>query len=54
MEIARDASVIGIDVGWSLTKQTSAICRLDWSGSTVSWDIVRFSAQEPGAGTCAC
>jgi hypothetical protein len=45
--IARDGSVIGIDVGCSLTRRSSAICRLDWSGSTVSWEIVRFSAQEP-------
>ena len=43
----RDGSVIGIDVGCSPTRRSSAACRLDWSGSTVSWEILRFRAIEP-------
>jgi hypothetical protein len=42
-----DGSVIGIDVGCSPTRRSSAICRLDWSVSTISWKIVRFRAVEP-------
>lgn len=45
--IARDGSVIGIDVGWSLVKRSSAICRLDWSGTSLSWETMRFRAVEP-------
>jgi hypothetical protein len=43
----RHGSVIGIDVGCSPTKRSSAVCRLDWSDSIVSWEIVRFRAVEP-------
>ena len=43
----KDGSVIGIDVGCSPTRRSSAICRLDWSASTISWEIVRFRAAEP-------
>ncbi|MDR6955519.1 hypothetical protein J2X65_004899 [Ancylobacter sp. 3268] len=40
-------SVIGVDVGCSPTRRSSAICRLDWSGDTISWEIARFRAAEP-------
>jgi Protein of unknown function (DUF429) len=43
----KESSVIGIDVGCSPTRRSSAICRLDWSASTISWEIVRFRAAEP-------
>lgn len=42
-----EGSVIGIDVGCSPARQSSAICRLDWSASTISWEIERFRAIEP-------
>ena len=45
--IAANGSVIGIDVGCSPTRRSSAICRLDWSDSTVAWEIARFRALEP-------
>lgn len=45
--ISTDSSVIGIDVGCSPTRRSSAICRLDWTGSVVSWEIARFRAVEP-------
>jgi hypothetical protein len=37
-------SVLGIDVGYSLRRRSSAICRLDWSETRVSWSIERFRA----------
>ncbi len=40
-------AVIGIDVGCSPTRRSSAICGLTWSSATVSWDIARFRAAEP-------
>lgn len=45
--IARDSSVIGVDVGCSSKRRSSAICRLDWSSSAVSWETERFRAVEP-------
>lgn len=41
------STVIGIDVGYSPTRRSSAICRLDWSDLEVSWEIARFRAVEP-------
>ncbi len=38
--------VLGIDVGWSKRKRSSAICRLDWSSTSIRWDILRFHADE--------
>ncbi len=40
-------SVIGIDVGCSPTRRSSAICLLSWTNSIVSWKIARFRAAEP-------
>lgn len=40
-------AVIGIDVGCSPARRSSAICRLDWSASSVSFEIERFRAAEP-------
>ncbi|WP_377846776.1 hypothetical protein [Bosea sp. UC22_33] len=45
--ITEQGSVVGIDVGCSPTRRSSAICRLDWSASGVSCDIARFRAVEP-------
>jgi hypothetical protein len=45
--IEANGSVIGIDVGCSPARRSSAICRLDWSDSVVAWEIVRFRALEP-------
>lgn len=47
MPLPRYGSVLGIDVGCSPTRRSSAICRLDWDGETVSWTIERFRALEP-------
>ncbi|QDZ12102.1 hypothetical protein [Devosia ginsengisoli] len=45
--VATDGAVIGIDVGCSPTRRSSAICRLNWTASLVSWEINRFRASEP-------
>ena len=37
-------SVLGIDVGWSEKRKSSAICRLSWNISEVKWEIGRFRA----------
>lgn len=43
----KDGAVIGIDVGCSPNRRSSAICRLEWSAESVSWQITRFRAAEP-------
>jgi hypothetical protein len=45
--IAVSGSVIGIDVGCSPTRRSSAICRIDWSETNIAWEIARFRALEP-------
>ncbi len=40
-------SVLGIDVGCSPTRRSSAVCRLDWDEQHVKWSIARFRAVEP-------
>jgi hypothetical protein len=39
-------SVLGIDVGYSTTKRSSAVCRLDWDTKKVTWTIDRYRAIE--------
>jgi hypothetical protein len=38
-------SVLGIDVGWSLTQRSSAICRLDWTADEIVWTAQHFNGQ---------
>ena len=42
-------SVLGVDVGYSATRRSSAVCRIDWDASSLVWKIKRFraSADEP-------
>ncbi len=40
-------AVLGIDVGASTVKRSSAICRLFWDRSTIGWAIERCRALEP-------
>ena len=42
-----DGAVLGVDVGFSRTRRSSAVCRLDWTDATLSWTIARFRAVEP-------
>lgn len=48
MTIAAECgSVVGIDVGCSPKRRSSAICRLEWTASDIKWEIARFRAVEP-------
>jgi hypothetical protein len=38
-------SVLGVDVGFSPTRRSSAVCRLDWDDRWIAWSIQRFRAQ---------
>ena len=42
-----EGSVLGIDVGWSPKRKSSAVWRLSWSDGEVNWHIRRFRAIEP-------
>lgn len=39
-------SALGIDVGCSPTRKSSAVCRFDWNELTVNWSIQRFRATD--------
>ncbi len=40
-------SVLGIDVGCSQSRKSSAVCRLDWTECEIVWANARFRAVEP-------
>jgi len=35
-------SVLGVDVGFSLNRRSSAVCRVDWDEHRITWVIKRF------------
>jgi hypothetical protein len=37
-------SVLGVDVGFSAVRRSSAVCRLDWDEERITWIIRRFRA----------
>ena len=37
-------SVLGIDVGWSQKRRSSAVCRLFWDDRQIDWKVERFRA----------
>ena len=39
-------AVIGVDVGYSPTRRSSAVCRLWWTGTVVGWEVDRFRYQD--------
>lgn len=41
--LPESGSVLGIDVGWSLSRASSGICRLDWDGKSVRWTVLHFN-----------
>lgn len=45
--IEASGSVLGIDIGCSPSRRSSAVCRLDWDERTVTWSTARFRAAEP-------
>ena len=39
-----EGDVLGIDVGWSEKRRSSAVCRLSWTKDSIAWTVQRFSA----------
>ena len=37
-------AVLGVDVGFSPTRRSSAVCRLDWNEHRITWTLQRFRA----------
>jgi hypothetical protein len=46
-QIPVSGSVLGVDVGYSPKKRSSAVCRLDWDATEIKLTIDRFRALEP-------
>ena len=40
-----NGAVLGVDVGFSPTRRSSAVCRLDWNERRIIWTLQRFRAQ---------
>ena len=40
-------SVLGVDVGYSPKRRSSAVCRLSWQDGSLAWSISRFRHIEP-------
>jgi hypothetical protein len=40
-------SVLGIDIGYSKTARSSAVCRFDWDATSIVFTVERFRALEP-------
>jgi hypothetical protein len=47
MSLPLAGAVLGIDVGYSPTRKSSAVCLLSWTEAAVTWSIQRFRAVEP-------
>ena len=39
-------NVLGIDVGWSKRRRSSAVCRLSWNKDSIDWKVRRYSASD--------
>lgn len=42
MNLPASGSVLGVDVGYSPKRKSSAVCRLSWTGGAIAWSISRF------------
>jgi Protein of unknown function (DUF429) len=45
--LASTGAVLGIDVGCSAIRRSSAVCRLAWDAYEATWEVARFRALEP-------
>jgi Protein of unknown function (DUF429) len=45
--LSATGAALGIDVGCSPVRRSSAVCRLAWDADTVTWDVARFRAINP-------
>ena len=41
-----EGDVLGIDVGWSGARKSSAVCRLSWTAERIAWKVRRFVARD--------
>lgn len=41
-----EGHVLGIDVGWSEERSSSAVCRLSWDRESIAWRVCRFRAKD--------
>jgi hypothetical protein len=42
--LSATGAVLGIDVGCSALRRSSAVCRIAWNAAGVTWDVARFRA----------
>jgi len=42
--LQQQGAVLGVDVGFSPTRRSSAVCRLDWDPWRITWNIRSFRA----------
>ena len=42
--LQQPGAVLGVDVGFSPLRRSSAVCRLDWDPQRITWNIQRFRA----------
>jgi Protein of unknown function (DUF429) len=42
--LLRSGSVLGVDVGFSEKRRSSAVCRLDWNETEITFEVARFRA----------
>ena len=47
-------AVLGYDVGWSLTRRSSAACLLEWDARAVRLTLRRFTAAPAAVTAAAC
>jgi hypothetical protein len=47
MMLASTGAVLGIDVGCSAIRRSSAVCRIAWTAHEVAFDVERFRAVDP-------
>ena len=45
-KMSPEGSVLGVDVGWSTERKSSAVCCLAWDEQRVNWEMCRFQAND--------
>lgn len=45
MAVPRSGAVLGVDVGYSVKRRSSAICRLEWDENQIRWEFRRFRCE---------
>lgn len=42
--LPQEGSVLGVDVGFSKRRKSSAVCRLDWTETNITWSVQTFGS----------